>query len=177
MASITLNPSQQFPEGTSVGAYPRSAKRAGGAPSGAAITSATVTGGQLVFTGLVLNTSYTAYANVGGVDRYMDFATAQSDISAKRANITGTVVVEATVDLPSIATLSAADVNVTLPAGTCKPGDLIVGVFLPALNAGLHIQGAGVVVADQVRLRAQNTTAGALDAAAVQVTFGIIRVS
>lgn len=177
MASVTLNPSQLFPEGTSVGVYPRAAKRPGGAPSGAAITSATVTSGQLAFTGLVLNTAYTAYANVASQDRYMDFSTSQSDVSLKRATITGTTVVEATVDLPSIGTLAAADVNVTLPQGSCKPGDLIVGVFLPALNAGLHIQGAGCVVADQVRIRAQNTTAGSLDAAAVQVTFGIIRVS
>jgi hypothetical protein len=177
MAGATISPSQKFPESTSVAVYPIAAKMPGRAPAGSSITSASVTAGLLTFTGLVLNTKYTAYALVSGEHRYVDFAVAQSDVAAKRAQgEVGIRLVEVTVDLPSIGANAVADVNVPVPAGTCKPGDLIVGGFLPALNAGLHIQGVGCVTADSLRIRAQNTTAGALDAAAVSVTFAIIKV-
>lgn len=176
MASFSLTASQTFPEGTSVSVYPREARQpGGGAPSGAAVTSATVTSGVATFTGLTLGKAYTAYALVSSEHRYQDFQVSKADVAVKRETASGVLVVEATVDLPSINANTTTDVNVALPSGTCKAGDLVDGVFLPALNHGLIVQGAGVVTADSIRLRVSNVTAGALDAAAVSVTFAIIR--
>ena len=175
MASITVNPSQSFPEGTVVGVYARAANP-GGAPVGAQVTSATVTAGALAFTGLVLNTLYTAYALVGSQHRYVDFAVREADVATRRQVQAGITLVEVSVDLPSVNANATADVNVAVPAGTCTAGDLVVGAFLPALNHGLFVQGAGCVATDSIRLRVSNVTAGALDAAAVSVTFAILKV-
>ena len=175
MASITVNPSQSFPEGTVVGVYARAAKNPGGAPVGAQVTSATVTAGALAFTGLVLNTLYTAYALVTR-SWYVDFAVREADVATRRQVQAGITLVEVSVDLPSVNASDAADVNVAVPAGTCTAGDLVVGAFLPALNHGLFVQGAGCVATDSIRLRVSNVTAGALDAAAVSVTFAILKV-
>src|SRR5438477_13198153 len=74
----TISGGGQFPESTSVGAYPRSAwgpEGVIGAPTGSATNTQTVTGGVLAFTGLANNTDYVAYAQVGGVDRYRRFST------------------------------------------------------------------------------------------------------
>lgn len=176
MAGITLTASQQFPEATVVNVFPRAAKNPGGAPVGASIANATVTAGVLAFTGLVLNTAYTAYALVSSQHRYVDFTIRESDVATKRQVQAGITLVEVTVDLPSIGANAAVDHNVAVPAGTCKAGDIVLGVFHPTLNAGVHIQGAGVVATDSIRIRAQNTTAGALDPASVQMTLAIIKV-
>lgn len=177
--------SKKFPVSTSVAAYERRAKNAqGGAPVGAAIGSAAVAADNtwtLTNAGIVLGGLYTAYALVGSEHRYMDFALSKSDVSLRREPPAGPYgvglsVLEVTVDLPSIGANAAADVNVALPAGSAKIGDIVAGVFLPALNAGLHVQGAGIVATDSLRVRAQNTTAGALDAAAATMNIAIIRV-
>lgn len=175
MASFTLTASQTFPEGTTVNVYPREAKILGGAPSGASVTNAAISSGAATFVGLTLGKPYTAYALVSSEHRYQDISVSKADIAAKRELVTGVLLVEATVDLPSVNANATSDVNVALPAGTCKAGDLVDGVFLPALNHGLIIQGAGIVTADSLRLRVSNVTAGALDAAAVSCTFAIIR--
>src|SRR5436190_5828008 len=76
--SQTISGGGQFPEGTSVGAYPRSAwgpEGVIGAPAGSATDTKTVTNGQLAFTDLTDNTDYVAYAQVSGVDRYRRFST------------------------------------------------------------------------------------------------------
>ena len=122
MASITVNPSQSFPEGTVVGVYARAAKNPGGAPVGAQVTSATVTAGALAFTGLVLNTLYTAYALVSSQHRYVDFAVREADVATRRQVQAGITLVEVSVDLPSVNANATADVNVAVPAGTCTAG-------------------------------------------------------
>ena len=78
MASIVINGGTQFPEGTSVGAYPRTAwgvESLSGAPSGSATATATVTSGQIAFSGLADGTDYVAYAQVSGVDKFRRFST------------------------------------------------------------------------------------------------------
>jgi hypothetical protein len=176
MAAFNLSASQSFPDGTTVNVFPRSAKNPGGAPVGSSVTSAVVAAGVAAFTGLTLGTPYTAYALVSSQHRYMDFAPAVSDASVKRQVLAGITLVEVTVDLPSMLTLTANDVNVAVPAGTCKAGDLVLLPFLPSLNAGIVVQGAGCVATDSIRLRVLNTTAGTVDPAAVSVTFAIIKV-
>src|SRR4051794_6736303 len=79
MANITVNRSDLFPVGTSVGLYPRSSSRAHernpdgsavGPPWGTATETATVAaGGSLTFTTAAANTGYIAYAQVGGQHR------------------------------------------------------------------------------------------------------------
>ena len=67
MASHTLG-GQKWPDGTSVAVYPDAAwTNTAGAPSGAAVTSATVTSGVLTFTGLTQGLRYVAYAAGQGV--------------------------------------------------------------------------------------------------------------
>ena len=174
MASITVNPSQSFPEGTVVGVYARAAKNPGGAPVGAQVTSATVTAGALAFTGLVLNTLYTAYALVSSQHRYVDFAVREADVATRRQVQAGITLVEVSVDLPSVKRDGGRQRGGA--GGDVHGGDLVVGAFLPALNHGLFVQGAGCVATDSIRLRVSNVTAGALDAAAVSVTFAILKV-
>lgn len=176
MASYTLSSSQQLPDGTSVSVYPRSARSPQGlAPTGTAVTSGSMSGGSVTFTGLTLGTPYTAYALVSSEHRYVDFTLSKADIAAKREVQSGVVVMEATIDLASIGANTTTDVNVALPSGSAKAGDIATAVFFPALNNGLVIQGAGIVAADNLRLRVSNLTAGALDAASASVTFVIIK--
>src|SRR5436190_3012462 len=81
----TISGGGQFPEGTSVGAYPRSAwgpEGVIGAPSGSATNTQTVTNGLLAFTGLADNTDYVAYAQVSGQDRYRRFSTREGQLSS-----------------------------------------------------------------------------------------------
>src|SRR5436190_21968269 len=81
----TISGGGQFPEGTSVGAYPRSAwgpEGVIGAPTGSATNTQTVTNGQLAFSGLADNTDYVAYAQVSGQDRYRRFSTREGQLSS-----------------------------------------------------------------------------------------------
>lgn len=79
MSSVVLRREDVFPAGTSVGAYPRSAWPGvsapdAAAPSGAATETQTVAGdGSLTFTTLAENTTFYAYALVGGVHRIIAF--------------------------------------------------------------------------------------------------------
>lgn len=62
-----------FPVGTTVGLYPESARIAGGPPAAAAIVTAVMAGTGCPFAlpnGLP-DGEYVAWANVGGVDRYV----------------------------------------------------------------------------------------------------------
>jgi L-aminopeptidase/D-esterase-like protein len=73
MATVTLNRSDLFPIGTSVGIYPAGARQSGQVPSSAAITSGTVdAAGLLSITnaGILSYTRYVAYALVNGEHRY-----------------------------------------------------------------------------------------------------------
>jgi len=80
MAGATLNVSQKWAAGTTIGAYPRSnwsqaALPPSGAPVGAATTTAVVgADGSLVFTGLADATQYFA-AKSDGVGGYVGFST------------------------------------------------------------------------------------------------------
>lgn len=77
--TFNLSGGTSFPEGMSVGAYPRSAwgvESVSGAPSGSATATATVTSGVAAFTGLTTNTQYYAYASVSGQPRIKGFNTA-----------------------------------------------------------------------------------------------------
>lgn len=77
MASFTIaSCADQFPVGTSVGAYLAKYRRDGSSPSGSAADTATVAAaGTLTFTDLVDDEQYVAYASVGGSHRYRNFGT------------------------------------------------------------------------------------------------------
>jgi hypothetical protein len=79
VSNVNLQPSinQVFPVGTVVQAHPVTGKVDGAPPSTAAITSATVTATGLQFTGLPDGSPFVAYAQVGGVHRYVGFTTLQ----------------------------------------------------------------------------------------------------
>lgn len=82
MASFYLQGPPQFPEGTSVKAYPLSnwngADYSGAAPVGSEDATATVTAGVAAFTGLDPDTRYVAYAEVASQHRYVRFSTLTS---------------------------------------------------------------------------------------------------
>lgn len=72
----TLQVANNFPTGTTVGAYLAGAKNDGGAPKGASVTTAVVaSNGTVAFTGLTDNTDYVAAAQVSSVWRYVSFST------------------------------------------------------------------------------------------------------
>lgn len=79
MASITLKSVRAFPAGTTVNAYkasdwPTWKQPPTGAPPGVSVTSGVVAAdGTLVLTGVTEGVTYFAYAQVGGVDRYVAF--------------------------------------------------------------------------------------------------------
>jgi hypothetical protein len=76
MASATV--AGPWPDGTVVSAYGRGNEVAGAPPKAApaALTTAVASSGQVTFvTGLADGTDYVAYAQVGGVDRYVEFRT------------------------------------------------------------------------------------------------------
>lgn len=95
--SVTVNRSDRFPVGTSVGAYPRSGTQRGGHPSGVATETHVVgaTGSCGPFTGLTADTPYTLYAEVEGAHRYVDVSDStftapgnlRERIAAKRAAV------------------------------------------------------------------------------------------
>lgn len=171
--------SDRFPEGTSVAVYAANNKRDGAAPAGSSVTSGSISGGAVTFTGLQSDTPYVAYASVSGEHRYVGFRTSNRSGGAAAVPKTAqapVITVDATVDLPSVGANTTSNVDVALPAGTCKAGDIVLGVNgFPALNHGLLIQQANIITDDSVRLRVSNVTAGALDAASVQASFAIAR--
>jgi hypothetical protein len=75
MATTTLkvtNRSDRFPVGTSVSAYPKSARVYSGKPAGVALATATVAAdGSLTFTGLNEREPLVLWAEVGGESRYL----------------------------------------------------------------------------------------------------------
>lgn len=73
MASTTLTGISRYPNGTSVSAYTASGEDKIGSPSGTAVSTATVSGNAVTFTGLTGGVEYVAYASVGGSDIYIDF--------------------------------------------------------------------------------------------------------
>ncbi len=78
------------------------------------------------------------------------------------------------VDPPSIAAGAAADVAV--PDTNVKAGDLVqIATIPPALDVGLVVQGIHSVAAGTFSLRLVNRTAGAIDAAAANWTFVVLR--
>jgi len=70
-----LTRTDRFPVGTSVAAYPASARREGAAPVGSAVDTQTMAADGLTFTGLQPQTAYVAYAKVGDEHRYVAFRT------------------------------------------------------------------------------------------------------
>jgi hypothetical protein len=72
--AITVNRSDRFPVGTSVGAYPRAAHIVGGHPAGAAVETHVVAadGSCGPFTLLAADQQYVLYALVEGASRYLD---------------------------------------------------------------------------------------------------------
>lgn len=81
MATIAISRLDLFPEGTVLGAYPRSNwltdDPPSGAPVGAATEEATVEGGAATFSELAADTGYLITAEVGGSYRYVSAFTGQ----------------------------------------------------------------------------------------------------
>lgn len=75
MANVVVNRSDRYPVGTSVGAYPESARQFGSKPSGSATETQTVASdGSLTFTTLAAEGEYQLYAEVAGAHRYVRLA-------------------------------------------------------------------------------------------------------
>jgi hypothetical protein len=185
MASITLSGgelSKMFPVGTSVGAYPRSARNpnGAGAPVGAAIASAAVAADNtwtISHANLVVGGLYTAYALVSGQHRTLDFSLARSDLAERRDREVGIRFVEATVDLTSMATNTTQTTDVAMPAGSCRPGDgvlIVQGDNTLAHDVYMQVD-PQVQAPDVVRLKFTNKTAGTVNPAASNWLFAIIR--
>jgi hypothetical protein len=87
VATFTLTRPDLFPNGTSVGAYPKtnwtfSQLPPAGAAPGSATATATVSSGSAAFTGLADNTEYFAGASVSGTWRYITIVTGPPAASA-----------------------------------------------------------------------------------------------
>lgn len=120
MATAVLN-RHDFPEGTSVSAWPAQNSVNGGPPAGSSIATATVTSGVLTFTGLTVGTRYIAYAagrgvqfradEVLGVDSASPEAPERTRVDFTEAAIGGDAVgaVNARVDLIREAPLNVMD--------------------------------------------------------------------
>lgn len=98
MASVTLARPDLFPDGTSVGAYPRPSPKfplpgLDRAPIGAADGSATVTAGSVTITGLTDGTRYELVGLVGGEYRRIYVKTPETN--------TGLVGVQTAVTAPN----------------------------------------------------------------------------
>lgn len=72
MATITVEREDVYPSGTTIKAYPKSAYHPGqsGAPTGASLAEATMSGGKAELTGLTAGVVYVLYASVSGKDVY-----------------------------------------------------------------------------------------------------------
>ena len=81
---------------------------------------------------------------------------------------------EVVVDVPSIAANITAEVAVAVP-GVHVGDHYVGGEIASTLNAGLGLVGGYVSAANQVTLRIQNSTAGALDPASATMQLTISR--
>lgn len=77
------------------------------------------------------------------------------------------------VDLASIDTLAVVEATVTVTGAAA--GDAVLANPPATLTAGLMVAGAYVSAADTVKLRVYNSTAGAVDEAAADWVFTLIR--
>lgn len=142
MATFTLSSvADQFPVGTSVGAYLAKYRRDGSSPSGTATATATVaSAGSLTFTGLAHDTDYVAYASVNGAYRYRNFSTDRP--TTTRVEIVGTPsqgdapvwnsTAEAWVSTPAVAGVSVeviATEEGIVGDGTTDDSDAIIAAF------------------------------------------------
>jgi hypothetical protein len=80
------------------------------------------------------------------------------------------------VDPASIATVTAANTLVTVPAGAeLQAGDLLLAIPPSGFASALSVLGAYYVSATTFNLRLANPTAGAVDAASGTWTFIVLR--
>jgi len=79
------------------------------------------------------------------------------------------------VDLASIGANATVDVAVTLAAGSCSAGDVVLFQGAAALENGLVVQGVHTVITDAISLRVSNVTAAPIDAASRTLEFLVIK--
>lgn len=81
--------------------------------------------------------------------------------------------VQVTFDPASVATITTAEQDITVPG--VKVGDIVMAVNKPSLTAGLGIVNARVKAANTVSLQFVNPTAGGVDAGSETYTLVIGR--
>lgn len=78
---------------------------------------------------------------------------------------------EVAVNPANVGAGAVLNVDVALPAGTAAVGDLVFVAPPIALEAGLVAQAASIPVADTLRIRLYNPTAGGIDGANLTWTY------
>lgn len=143
MPSVVVSRSDLFPPGTTVGIYPAGSQPPTGVgpPGAAAIASAAVAaGGTLTVTnaGILQGVTYVAYAQVGGVDRYVQVRSSL-DISG----------LASTVGTGDTTSGSTALANVAASSGAFAIGQRISGPGIPAGTYLVAGSGASWTMSDK----------------------------
>jgi len=143
MATVTVNRSDLFPVGTSVGIYPPGSGRTyyDGPPTAAVIQSATVdAAGLLTVTdaGIVAGKTYVAYAAVGGQHRQVSARSTLDKAITARATGTG-----------DTTSGSAALANVSATTGAFAVGQRITGPGIPPGTYLIAGSGAAWTMSDK----------------------------
>lgn len=87
-------------------------------------------------------------------------------------NTYGSYVIQATIDVASVAANTTAEQTFTVPGLRLRD---FVSVNKPSLSAGLGVVNARVSAADTLALTFSNSTAGAINPAAEVYTINVIR--
>lgn len=90
-----------------------------------------------------------------------------------QSNLVGTFAFTTVFDPASVATITTAEQDITVPG--VKVGDIVLAVSKPSLTAGLGMCNARVKSANTISLQFVNPTAGAIDAASETYTIVIAR--
>jgi hypothetical protein len=133
MATATINRSDLWPVGTSVGIYPAGAHNPGGSPGAAAIASGVVdAAGALSVTdaGILSGTQYVAAASVGGEWRYAKLRSTLDTFDKGVFTATG-----------DTTSGSATVANASASAGTIQAGMRISGAGIPGGTYILAVSG------------------------------------
>ncbi len=94
--------------------------------------------------------------------------------TSQRSDHGGTFIIDATVDLASVAAAITANQSVTVN-GVLSTDEIIAVIPPTTLNNGLAVVQANVTADNTVTLRVINATAGALDAASATFRFVVAR--
>lgn len=94
-------------------------------------------------------------------------------VSTIAGNILGMQVIQVTINLASVATITSAEETFAVPG--LQTRDMVFVNIPSTLDNGLGIVGARVSAADTLALRVMNTTGDAINAASATYTLLVVR--